>query len=101
MRQLIELSETDIDFVVNRPNWASDSFLETVLAISLPSWPEPALRVLWIEQPGDADRHVQQKYGAADRYLWFLESFYINAGWTLAGTAWKESGRRSWTLVVE
>ncbi len=100
MRRLIELCETDIDLVVSRPGWASVGFLEQVLAVPLPDWPEPELRELWLGHPAEADLHVQRSHGAADRYLWFLERFYLSAGWTVAAETRKGSGRRSWMLVA-
>ena len=100
MRRLIELCETDIDLVVRKPEWASSAFLETVLAVPLPSWPEGELRDLWLVEPAEADRLVQTAHGAKDRYHWFLERFYVSAGWSVASESRKDSGRRAWMLVA-
>ncbi len=95
MTQLIEIFETDIDLFVSRPGWASEAFLEKVLGISLPSWPDASVRDLWVSSP--ADGHVTEHYGAKDRYLWFVKHFYLDAGWKLKGIAMAGSARRAIT----
>ena len=87
MTQLIEIFETDIDLFVSRPS------------CSLPSWPDPSVRDLWVSSP--ADGHVTEHYGAKDRYLWFVKHFYLDAGWKLKGIAMAGSGRRAWALTRE
>ena len=97
MRQLIEIFETDIDLFVSRPGWASEGFLEKVLGIPLPSWPNSSEREMWGSSPAEADGY----YGAKDKYFWFVERFYLEAGWKLKDIGRVESGKRAWALTKD